>query len=81
MFAGLYGVVMPIFARRTPFVPPRALVGFFAVVASYMGLRLLLLEHPSYVAAKYSEWPELCLAAGVFLWCISLAGPSRFASP
>jgi hypothetical protein len=81
LFAGLYGIVMPFTARRTPFAPPRALVGFFGVAAGYMGYRLLFLEHPSYTEAKYSEWPELCLAVGVCVWCLTLASRRRIPSP
>ena len=79
--AGLYGIVMPFLARHTPFAPPRALVGFFGVVAGYMGYRLLFLEHPSYAEAKFSEWPELCLAVGVCLWCLALTARRRISSP
>ena len=44
---GLYGLLAPFAVRRrTPFVPPRALIGFFAVVVGYMTYRLLVLEHP-----------------------------------
>ena len=70
--AGLFGLATPFLVRRTPFVPPLTLVTFFGVVAGYAAYRLLFLSHPTYAQAKYSEWPELCLAAGLLLWCASL---------
>ena len=74
LLAGVYGTVLPLVVRRpSAFVPPRALVGFFAVVAAYFVGRLLVLDHPTYVQAKYSEWPELCLALATAAWCASLA--------
>ena len=72
--AGLYGTLAPLVVpRRTPLVPPRALVPFFGVVAGYFGARLLLLEHPTYAQAKFSEWPEFCFALALALWCADLA--------
>ena len=66
---GVYGVVAPfVVRRRTPLVPPRRLVMFFAVVAAYYTVRVLLFEAPTYVEAKYSEWPETCLAVALALW-------------
>jgi hypothetical protein len=74
LLAGVYGTVMPLVVRRpTPLVPPQALVGFFAVVAAYFAARLLGLRNPTYIEAKYSEWPELCLAGATAAWCASLA--------
>jgi hypothetical protein len=82
LLAGVYGLVMPLVVRRrTPFVPPRALVGLFAVVAAYFAARLLFLPHPTYVEAKYSEWPELCLAVAAIAWCATVArGSPRLAT-
>jgi hypothetical protein len=75
LLAGLYGSLVPLLLRRsTPFVPPRASVTFFAVVATYFAIRLIFLEHPTYVEAKYSEWPETCFALGVAIWCAQVAG-------
>ena len=75
---GLYGLSAPFAVRRrTPFVPPRALVTFFAVVVGYMTYRLLLLEHPSYSEAKYSEWPETCFAVALALWCADIGARLR----
>ena len=66
---GVYGFVAPfVVRRRTPLVPPRRLVMFFAVVAAYYTARVLFLETPTYVEAKYSEWPETCLAMAFALW-------------
>lgn len=79
LLAGLYGAVAPFVARRpAPVVPPRVLVPWFAVVAGYFAFRLVWLEAPSYAEAKYSEWPETCLAVAVGLWTASVvAGGGR----
>jgi hypothetical protein len=65
--AALYGATIPLLRRPGPFVPPRALVPAFAVVAVYFGLRLALLPQPTYAQAKFSEWPEFCFAAALAL--------------
>jgi hypothetical protein len=73
LIGALYGLAAPLtFRRRTPFAPPRALITFFAVVVGYATYRLLMLEHPSWAKAKYSEWPELCFAAALALWCADI---------
>jgi hypothetical protein len=54
--AALYGATFPLLRRPGPFVPPRALVPAFAVVAVYFGIRLALLSQPTYAQAKFSEW-------------------------
>lgn len=73
LLGGLYGLCGALtIRRRTPFVPPQVLVTFFAVVVGYMAYRLLALEHPSYVEAKYSEWPETCFAVALCLWCVDI---------
>ena len=86
LLAGIYGVLMPLLVRRrTPLVPPITLVSFFTVVTVYYTVRLLVFDTPSYVQAKYSEWPESCLAAAIALWCADVgaaswrqpSGPSR----
>ena len=70
LFAGLYGLIAPLLIRRhTPFVPPSALIFFFAVVAAYYAFRLQYLGRPSYEEAKFSEWPETCFALALALWC------------
>jgi hypothetical protein len=70
LLAGVYGLLAPIAYRHpTPLVPPRRLIAFFAVVTAYFAFRLLFLPAPGYVQAKYSEWPELCLALAVAWWC------------
>ena len=57
--------------------PPRALITFFAVVVSYVTYRLLMLEHPSWAEAKFSEWPEMCFAAALALWCADIGAGVR----
>ena len=74
LLVATYGVLAPfLIGRRTPLVPPRTLVSFFAVVTVYYAVRLLVFDTPSYVQAKFSEWPETCLAAAVALWCADVA--------
>ncbi len=81
--AALYGVVAPLVLRRGPFVPPRSLAPAFAVVVAYLAYRFLFLPRPSYVQAKFSEWPELCFAGAVALaaWntlmCLSRGRPGE----
>ena len=65
--AALYGVVAALLLRPGPFVPPRALVPAFAVVVAYFGIRYAFLSRPTYVQAKFSEWPEFCFAAAIAL--------------
>jgi hypothetical protein len=65
--AALYGATLPLLRRPGPFVPPRALVPAFAVVAAYLGTRFAVLPHPTYAQAKFSEWPEFLFAAAVAL--------------
>jgi len=65
--AAAYGATLPLFRRSGPFVPPRALVPAFAVVAAYFCVRLAFLPDPTYAQAKFSEWPEFCFAAAVAL--------------
>jgi hypothetical protein len=78
LVTGLYGVLAPFLVRRrTSLVPPRTLVSFFAVVAAYYAVRLLFLDRPTYVEAKYSEWPETCLAVAVALWCADVVATYR----
>jgi hypothetical protein len=73
LFAGLYGALAPLVVRRgTPFIPPRPLIAFFAVIAVYYGVRLVFLDAPGYVEAKYSEWPETCFSLALLIWCIHL---------
>lgn len=63
----VYGATLPLLRRPGPFVPPRALVPAFAVVALYFGIRFAFLSEPTYAQAKFSEWPEFCFAAAVAL--------------
>src|SRR5262245_16538740 len=49
--AAAYGATLPLFRRQGPFVPPRALVPAFAVVAVYFGIRFAFLPHPTHVQA------------------------------
>ena len=53
--------------RRGPLVPPRLLVAAFAVPVVYFSVRFTFFSEPTYVQAKFSEWPELCFAAAVAL--------------
>jgi hypothetical protein len=69
--AATYGATLPLLWRPGPFVPPRVLVPAFAVVAVYFGIRLAFLPHPTYVQAKFSEWPEFCFATAVALTAYS----------
>jgi hypothetical protein len=69
LVVGFYGVLAPLLIRsRTPVVPPWTLSCCFAVIAVYYSVRLGFLDSPSYVEAKYSEWPETCLAAALVFW-------------
>jgi hypothetical protein len=86
--AAVYGATLPLLRPPGPFVPPRALVSAFAVVAVYFGLRLAVLPEPTYAQAKFSEWPELCFAAAVALTAYGTlrrsagkAAPSEGAAP
>jgi len=81
--AALYGATLPLFRRAGPFVPPRALVPAFAVVAGYFAIRFAVLPHPTYAQAKFSEWPELCFAAAVALtaYCTSARLSSHQEAP
>jgi hypothetical protein len=75
--AALYGATLPLLRPPGPFVPPRALVPAFAVVAVYFAVRLAFLPHPTYVQAKFSEWLELCFAAAVALTACATLGRCR----
>ena len=78
LFAGIYGVLAPlIIRRRTPLIPPRTLTAFFAVIAVYYSVRLFFLDAPSYVEAKYSEWPETCFSLALLFWCAHVGGVAR----
>ena len=71
---GAYGLLAALLVRRrSPLAPPRSAAAFYAVVVSYFAFRLLFLERPTYVQAKFSEWPELCFAIGAALWCLDIA--------
>jgi hypothetical protein len=68
LIAALYGVVASLVRRPGrfwPLVPPRPLVAAFGVVVVYYAIRFAFLPHPTYVEAKFSEWPEFCFAAAV----------------
>jgi len=78
LIGAVYGMAAPLVIRcRTPFVPPRTLITFFAVVVAYVAYRLLFLEHPTYVEAKFSEWPETCFAGALCLWCADIGLGTR----
>jgi hypothetical protein len=65
LVGALYGVIVPFVLRPGPFVPPRLLVPAFGVAVCYFSVRFLFLPRPSYVQAKFSEWPEFCFAVAV----------------
>jgi hypothetical protein len=74
LLGAVYGMSAPlVIRRRMPIVPPRTLITFFSVVVAYGAYRLLFLEHPSYAQAKFSEWPEMCFAVALCLWCASMS--------
>lgn len=78
LFAGLYGVLASLIVRRrTPLIPPRRLTAFFAVIAVYYSVRLVFLDAPSYVEAKYSEWPETCFSLALLFWCAQVGDATR----
>ena len=67
--AGVYGALVPFLVARSSraasLVPPRFLVPAFSLVAVYNAGRLAVGDAASFELAKFSEWPELCFAAGV----------------
>lgn len=65
--AAAYAATLPLLRRHGPFVPPRALVPAFAVVAVYFAIRFAFFSPPTHAQAKFSEWPEFCFAAAVAL--------------
>jgi hypothetical protein len=78
LFAGLYGALAPLMVRRrTPLVPPRKLIAFFAVIVAYYSVRLVFLDAPDYAEAKYSEWPETCFSLAVVFWCAQVRPAAR----
>jgi hypothetical protein len=58
----LVAIAVPAAAVR--FVP-WFLAPAFLVTAGYELVRLFLGDSPGYTVAKWSEWPELCFAAGI----------------
>jgi hypothetical protein len=79
--AATYGATLPLVRRPGPFVPPRVLVPAFGVVAVYFAIRLALLPEPTYMQAKFSEWPEFCFAAAVALTALSTLSRSAAQAP
>ena len=78
LVASVYAVAASFVFRPGPFVPPRVLASAFGVVGAYFAIRFALMPEPTYVQAKFSEWPELCFAAGVALTARSaLARPAQ----
>jgi hypothetical protein len=67
LVGALYGAIVPLVLRPGPLVPPRLLVPAFGIAACYFSVRFLFLPRPSYVQAKFSEWPEFCFAVAVAL--------------
>ncbi len=78
LLGAVYGMSAPlVIRRRTPLVPPRTLISFFAVVVAYFAYRMLLLDQPTYGQAKFSEWPETCFAVALGLWCADIGDRLR----
>jgi hypothetical protein len=76
LVASVYAVAAPFVFRPGPFVPPRVLASAFGVVTAYFAVRFVFMPEPTYVQAKFSEWPELCFAVAVALtaWSVLTAG-------
>ena len=55
-----------------PLAPPFFLIPCFAVVLAYDLVRLTLWKKPGFFVsmARYGEWPELCLAAGLAVFLV-----------
>jgi hypothetical protein len=67
LVASTYALAAPFVLRPGPFVPPRVLGSAFGVVTAYFAVRFVFIPEPTYVQAKFSEWPELCFAVAVAL--------------
>jgi hypothetical protein len=76
LVASTYALAASFVRRPGPFVPPRVLASAFGVVAAYFAVRFAFIPEPTYVQAKFSEWPELCFAVAVALtaWSVLSAG-------
>jgi hypothetical protein len=76
LFASTYALAASFLFRPGPFVPPRVLASAYGVVIAYFAVRLVFIPEPTYVQAKFSEWPELCFAVAVALtaWSVLTAG-------
>jgi len=81
LVAAVYGATLPLLRRPGPFVPPRALVPAFAVVAAYFATRFAFLSTPTHPQAKFSEWPEFLFAAAVALTALSTLRGSEAEAP
>jgi hypothetical protein len=76
LVASTYAVAASFVLRPGPFVPPRVLASAYGVVTAYFAVRFAFIPEPTYVQAKFSEWPELCFAVAVALtaWSVLSAG-------
>ena len=74
LVASVYATTAPFVFRPGPFVPPRVLAPAYGIVAAYFAVRFAFIPEPSYVQAKFSEWPELCFATAVALTSRSVLG-------
>ena len=77
LVASVYAVTASFAFRPGPFVPPRVLASAYGVVAAYFAIRFAFMPEPTFVQAKFSEWPELCFAAAVALTARSVLGARR----
>jgi hypothetical protein len=49
-------------------VPPLFLVGSFFVLFAYKLIRYTVWRTPGFTITRFAEWPELCLAFGLFMF-------------
>jgi hypothetical protein len=77
LVASAYALVASFLFRPGPFVPPRVLASAYGVAVAYFAVRFALIPEPSYVQAKFSEWPELCFAVAVAVTSWSVLTASR----
>ena len=77
LVASTYALAAPFVFRPGPFVPPRVLASAFGVVTAYFTVRFVFMPEPTYVQAKFSEWPELCFAVAVALTARSVLTARR----
>jgi len=65
LLAARYGARLPRdFTRYV--VPPLFLTPAFLMLFAYKAIRLTLFPHPQSATVSFGEWPEFCLAYGLF---------------